>query len=120
MDIAVGAHYDRGQADWLPKMAETVVDLVAKQLEKRNKNVPAMSNETVADLRRRCRRLSRELPAFIAKSGRGGTLWMDERRRARLAKQYGTNVDRLFALSRQYDRSSGFNARNVRPPRLRD
>ncbi|ABO67441.1 glycerol-3-phosphate dehydrogenase/oxidase [Geobacillus thermodenitrificans] len=90
------------------KMAETVVDLVAKQLEKKEqktfrpcqtKQLPISGGDVGG---------SRELPAFIAKKAEEAVRygWTKEEG-ARLAKQYGTNVDRLFALSRQYDRSSG-------------
>ncbi|MGG3820355.1 glycerol-3-phosphate dehydrogenase/oxidase [Geobacillus thermodenitrificans] len=90
------------------KMAETVVDLVAKQLGKKEqktfrpcqtKQLPISGGDVGG---------SRELPAFIAKKAEEAVRygWTKEEG-ARLAKQYGTNVDRLFALSRQYDRSSG-------------
>ncbi|OQP05878.1 glycerol-3-phosphate dehydrogenase [Geobacillus sp. 46C-IIa] len=89
------------------KMAETVVDLVAKQLEKeerktfrpcQTKQLPISGGDVGG---------SHELSAFIAKKAEEATRYgLTKEAGARLAKQYGTNVDRLFALSRQYDRSS--------------
>ncbi|MBB6283156.1 glycerol-3-phosphate dehydrogenase/oxidase [Geobacillus subterraneus] len=89
------------------KMAETVVDLVAKQLEKeerktfrpcQTKQMPISGGDVGG---------SHELSAFIAKKAEEATRYgLTKEAGARLAKQYGTNVDRLFALSRQYDRSS--------------
>jgi glycerol-3-phosphate dehydrogenase len=90
------------------KMAETVVDLVAKLLEKeegrtfrpcQTKHLPISGGDVGG---------SRQLPAFIAKKaeeavGCGFTKEEGER----LAKVYGTNVDQLFELSKQYDVSCG-------------
>ncbi len=90
------------------KMAETVVDLVAKQLEKeegkafgpcRTKQLPISGGDVGG---------SHRLPAFIAEKAEEAVRYgLTKEAGARLARQYGTNVDRLFALSQQYDRSSG-------------
>ncbi|WP_044736985.1 glycerol-3-phosphate dehydrogenase/oxidase [Geobacillus kaustophilus] len=90
------------------KMAETVVDLVAKQLEQeegktflpcQTKQLP-ISGGNVGG--------SHRLPAFIAEKAEEAVRYgLTREAGARLARQYGTNVDRLFALSQQYDRSSG-------------
>lgn len=90
------------------KMAETVVDLVAKQLEKeerktfrpcQTKQLPISGGDVGG---------SHRLPAFIAeKAEEAARYGLTKEAGARLARQYGTNVDRLFALSNEYDRSSG-------------
>ncbi|MGP3561818.1 glycerol-3-phosphate dehydrogenase/oxidase [Geobacillus sp. BK01] len=90
------------------KMAETVVDLVAKQLEKeegktfrpcQTKQLPISGGDIGG---------SHRLPAFTAEKAKEAARYgLTEEQGARLAKQYGTNVDRLFALSSQYDRSTG-------------
>ncbi|ADI26375.1 glycerol-3-phosphate dehydrogenase/oxidase [Geobacillus sp. C56-T3] len=90
------------------KMAETVVDLVAKQLEKeerktfrpcQTKQLPISGGDVGG---------SHRLPAFIAEKAEEAVRYgLTKEAGARLARQYGTNVDRLFALSQQYDRSSG-------------
>ncbi|KAF0994803.1 glycerol-3-phosphate dehydrogenase/oxidase [Geobacillus sp. TFV-3] len=90
------------------KMAETVVDLVAKQLEQeegktfrpcQTKQLPISGGDVGG---------SNQLPAFIAqKAEEAVRCGLTKEEGARLARQYGTNVDRLFALSKQYDRSSG-------------
>ncbi|NNV05818.1 glycerol-3-phosphate dehydrogenase/oxidase [Geobacillus sp. C56-T2] len=90
------------------KMAETVVDLVAKQLEKeerttfrpcQTKQLPISGGDVGGSYR---------LPAFIAeKADEAVRYGLTNEAGARLARQYGTNVDQLFALSRQYDRSFG-------------
>ncbi|WPZ17131.1 FAD-dependent oxidoreductase [Geobacillus subterraneus] len=90
------------------KMAETVVDLIAEQLAKeegktfrscQTKQLPISGGDVGG---------SHRLPAFIAKKAEEAVRYgLTKEEGGRLAKQYGTNVDRLFALNRQYDRSSG-------------
>ncbi|KJE26606.1 FAD dependent oxidoreductase family protein [Geobacillus kaustophilus] len=90
------------------KMAETVVDLVAKQLEQeegktflpcQTKQLPISGGDVGG---------SHRLPAFIAEKAEEAVRYgLTREAGARLARQYGTNVNRLFALSQQYDRSSG-------------
>ncbi|MBB5323340.1 glycerol-3-phosphate dehydrogenase [Anoxybacillus tepidamans] len=90
------------------KMAETVVDLVAKQLEKeegltfrpcQTKHLP-ISGGAVGG--------SHALPAFIAQKVEEAVRYgFTKEEGMRLAKQYGTNVDRLFAFSQYYEADSG-------------
>ncbi|QPA32936.1 glycerol-3-phosphate dehydrogenase/oxidase [Thermaerobacillus caldiproteolyticus] len=90
------------------KMAETVVDLVAKQLEKeegktfrpcQTKHLPISGGDVGG---------SHNLPAFTAKKAEEAVQYgFTKEEGERLAKQYGANVDRLFALSKQYDANSG-------------
>jgi glycerol-3-phosphate dehydrogenase len=89
------------------KMAEMVVDLVAEQLMKEE-------NRTFSPCQTKTMPISGGnvggsvgLPAFIEKKSKeavkyGFTLEEGER----LAKQYGANVDRLFAISQRYNQES--------------
>jgi glycerol-3-phosphate dehydrogenase len=90
------------------KMAETVVDLVAKLLEKeegrtfrpcQTKHLPISGGDVGG---------SQQLPAFIAKKAKEAVRYgFTKEEGERLAKIYGTNVDQLFELSEQYDDSCG-------------
>ncbi len=90
------------------KMAEMVVDLVAKQLEKekgltfrpcQTKHLPISGGDVGG---------SHALPSFIAKKAEEAVQYgFTKQEGERLAKQYGTNVDRLLELSQQYDSDSG-------------
>lgn len=90
------------------KMAETVVDLVAKQLEKeegvtfrpcQTKHLPISGGDVGG---------SHALPAFITQKSKEAVRYgFTKEEGMRLAKQYGTNVDRLFALSQYYEADSG-------------
>ncbi|MGG6431491.1 glycerol-3-phosphate dehydrogenase/oxidase [Anoxybacillus sp. D401a] len=87
------------------KMAETVVDLIAKQLEKtyrpcQTKQLPISGGDIGG---------ANEWHTFIAeKVTEGMSLGFTEEQAKRLIQRYGTNVDRLFALARTYDRNSAF------------
>jgi glycerol-3-phosphate dehydrogenase len=88
------------------KMAETVVDLVAKLLAKeegrtfrpcQTKQLPISGGDVGG---------SQQLPAFIAKKAEEAVRYgLTKEEGERLAKIYGTNVDQLFELSKQYDAS---------------
>ncbi|PDM41024.1 MULTISPECIES: FAD-dependent oxidoreductase [unclassified Geobacillus] len=90
------------------KMAETVVDLVAKLLEKeegrtfrpcQTKHLPISGGDVGG---------SQQLPAFIAKKSEEAVRYgFTKEEGERLAKIYGSNVDQLFKLSEQYDHSCG-------------
>jgi glycerol-3-phosphate dehydrogenase len=90
------------------KMAETVVDLVAKLLAEeegrtfrpcQTKHLPISGGDVGG---------SQQLPAFIAKKAEEAVRYgFTKEEGERLAKIYGTNVDRLFELSKQYDVSCG-------------
>jgi glycerol-3-phosphate dehydrogenase len=90
------------------KMAETVVDLVAKLLAKeegrtfrpcQTKHLPISGGDVGG---------SQQLPAFIAKKAEEAVRYgFTKEEGERLAKIYGTNVDQLFELSKQYDASCG-------------
>ncbi|MED4905957.1 glycerol-3-phosphate dehydrogenase/oxidase [Parageobacillus thermoglucosidasius] len=90
------------------KMAETVVDLVAKLLEKeegktflpcQTKHLPISGGDVGG---------SQQLPAFIEKKAEEAARFgFTKEEGERLAKIYGTNVDQLFELSKQYDHSCG-------------
>lgn len=88
------------------KMAETVVDLVAKQLANetgqtfkpcQTKHLPISGGDVGG---------SANLPSFIRKKAEEALAYGFTREQGeQLARQYGTNVDRLFALAKTYDRS---------------
>ncbi|EZP75853.1 glycerol-3-phosphate dehydrogenase [Parageobacillus genomosp. 1] len=90
------------------KMAETVVDLVAKLLAEeegrtfrpcQTKHLPISGGDVGG---------SQQLPAFIAKKAEEAVRYgFTKEEGERLAKIYGTNVDQLFELSKQYDTSCG-------------
>ncbi|BDG36500.1 glycerol-3-phosphate dehydrogenase/oxidase [Saccharococcus caldoxylosilyticus] len=90
------------------KMAETVVDLVAKLLAKeegrtfrpcQTKHLPISGGDVGG---------SQQLPAFIATKAEEAVRYgFTKEEGERLAKIYGTNVDQLFELSKQYDASCG-------------
>jgi len=90
------------------KMAETVVNLVAKQLEREEGKAfrPCQTKQLLisgGDVGG-----SHQLKTFIAKKAEEAVHYgLTKEAGAQLAKQYGANVGRLFALSKQYDRSSG-------------
>jgi glycerol-3-phosphate dehydrogenase len=88
------------------KMAETVVDLVAKLLAKeegrtfrpcQTKHLPISGGDVGG---------SQQLPAFITKKAEEAVSFgFTKEEGESLAKIYGTNVDQLFELSKQYDAS---------------
>ncbi|MCL6587199.1 MAG: glycerol-3-phosphate dehydrogenase/oxidase [Anoxybacillus sp.] len=90
------------------KMAETVVDFVARQLEKeegipfrpcQTKHLPISGGDVGG---------SHQLPAFIAQKAEEATRYgFTKAEGERLAKQYGTNVDRIFTLSKDYEENCG-------------
>jgi glycerol-3-phosphate dehydrogenase len=85
------------------KMAETVVDLIAKQLEKtylscQTKHLPISGGDIGG---------ANEWHTFICKKVKEGmNLGFTEQQAKQLVQRYGTNVDRLFAFARTYDRNS--------------
>jgi len=87
------------------KMAETVVDLIAKQLEKtylscQTKHLPISGGDIGG---------ANEWHTFIYKKvTEGMNFGFTEQQAKQLIQRYGTNVDRLFAFARTYDRNSAF------------
>ena len=85
------------------KMAETVVDLIAKQLEKtcrpcQTKHLPISGGDIGG---------ANEWHTFISKKVMEGMSYgFTEQQAKQLVQRYGTNVDRLFALAHTYDRNS--------------
>ncbi|WP_461200610.1 glycerol-3-phosphate dehydrogenase/oxidase [Anoxybacillus sp. TBDG-1] len=84
------------------KMAETVVDLIAKQLGGtyppcQTKHLPISGGDVGG---------ASKWHAFMAeKIAEGMACGLTEQQAKRLVQRYGTNVDRLFALTNTYDRN---------------
>ncbi|MCX8001209.1 MAG: glycerol-3-phosphate dehydrogenase/oxidase [Anoxybacillus mongoliensis] len=84
------------------KMAETVVDLIAKQLDGayppcQTKHLPISGGDVGG---------ASQWYTFMSEKIAEGTAYgLTEQQAKRLVQRYGTNIDHLFALARTYDRN---------------